>query len=127
MAFLFFYLLGTKNTMLIYLAFGIAYMLLSAVGPIGSFVPEQFKDNVRYSGVSISVQMAAVLGGGIGPMVATILNATYGIWSISVYIFIIAIISVGAVLALPESSKYRSPKVEASGSGSSRSQPIFKS
>jgi len=105
MAFLFFYLLRTKDTALIYLAYGAAYVLISAIGPIGSFIAEQFKTDVRYSGMSISIQTGAILGGGLAPMIATMLNAAYGIWSLSVYISIVAVISVGAVLSLPETHR----------------------
>jgi MFS family permease len=105
MAFLFFYLLQTKDTMLIYLGFGAATLLTAAYGPIGSFIPEQFNSDVRYSGVSISVQIASIVAGGTGPMVSTMLNAAYGIRAVSIYIIVIAVISVGAVLILPETYK----------------------
>jgi MHS family shikimate/dehydroshikimate transporter-like MFS transporter len=105
MAFLFFFLLSTKEPMLIYLGFALATMLTAAYGPIGSFVPEQFQSDVRYTGVSISIQLASIIAGGTAPMIATMLNATYGIWAVSGYMLVIAIISVGAVLALPETSK----------------------
>jgi len=105
MAFLFFYLLQTKDAMLIYLGFGAATLLTAAYGPIGSFIPEQFNSDVRYSGVSVSVQIASIVAGGTGPMVSTMLNAAYGIWAVSIYIIVIAVISVGAVLILPETYK----------------------
>jgi len=105
LAFGFFFLLRSKETALIYLAYGLAYVLISAIGPIGSFVPEQFRSDVRYSGISLSIQSAAILGGGLAPIIATMLNAKYGVWAISVYICIVAIISVTAVLSLPETHK----------------------
>jgi MFS family permease len=122
MAFAFFYLLRTKETARIYLAYGLAYVLISAIGPIGSFVPEQFKSDVRYSGISLSIQFAAILGGGLAPTIATMLNAKYGVWSLSVYIFIVALISVSAVLSLPETHRMDFDECEARaakvGSGS---------
>jgi len=105
MAFLFFYLLQTKEAILIYIAYALAYMILSAFGPIGAFISEQFRGDCRYSGISISIQTGAILGGGIAPMIATMLNTQYGIWSISIYIFVVAMISMGSVLSLPETYK----------------------
>ena len=104
-AFPFFMLLATKNPLWIYVGFGIATLLTAAYGPIGSFIPEQFTSDVRYSGISVAIQIGSIIGGGFGPMLATILNTTYGIWAVSLYICIVAVISVSATLALRESNR----------------------
>lgn len=58
------------------LGVGIVFPILYA--PESQLFAPQFPAEVRYSGISVSVQVAGVLGGGIAPMIATALLASGG-------------------------------------------------
>jgi MFS transporter, MHS family, shikimate and dehydroshikimate transport protein len=64
-----------------------------------TFLPELFGTPIRYTGASLGFQLAAALGGGLSPIVATIL-ADYkgGTAGISVLLTILAVITVVAAL-----------------------------
>lgn len=77
-------------------------------GPEGSFFPELFPRNVRFSGVSIGKQFGTVLGGGIAPLIAATLYARYGTtMAISAY-FIVLALGGGIALALANETAKKS-------------------
>lgn len=65
---------GTITTTVI-IAIGIVYAAL--YGPQGGLFSAQFPPEVRYSGISMAVQVSGAIGGGLAPLVATSLLA-YG-------------------------------------------------
>lgn len=69
----FFKLLASGDTGYIYLAMviaiGVIYSLL--YGPEGNLFSAQFPSQVRYSGISLAVQVSGAIGGGLAPLVAT--------------------------------------------------------
>lgn len=75
----FFYLLQTRDlfwvTTAMVIAIGVVYSLL--YGPEGALFSAQFKPQVRYTGISVGVQVSGAIGGGLAPMIATTLLA-YG-------------------------------------------------
>lgn len=89
-AFPYFWLFDTKNLGLLYLAVVVAYIGLSFVfGPMAAFYVTLFKPEYRYSGVALSYNLGAVLGGGLSPSIATALLGSFeGSTGISVYIAI---------------------------------------
>ncbi|WP_394059934.1 MFS transporter [Alcaligenes sp. WGS1538] len=88
---LFFDMLQTRDTGAITLAMVLAVGLVYAClyGPQGSLFSSQFPPEVRYSGISIAVQISGALGGGLAPIVATSLLAwgdgspRYIVWYLS--------------------------------------------
>lgn len=71
-AFPLFWLLETRSPGLVVLAMVVAFAGSAAVfGPMPAYYAELFGTRVRYSGVSLSYQLGAVLGGGLSPVVAT--------------------------------------------------------
>ncbi len=78
------------------IAIGVVYACL--YGPQGSLFSAQFPPEVRYSGISIAVQVSGAIGGGLAPIVATSLLAygngdpRYIVWYLSA-LGIIAVIS----------------------------------
>ncbi|SMG56033.1 MFS transporter [Paraburkholderia susongensis] len=67
-------------------------------GPQSSLYAAQFPPELRYSGISIGIQFAAALGGGLAPLIAATLVARYGgIGSVGVYLSVLGV--VGAVSA----------------------------
>lgn len=75
----FFSMLGSLDSKTITLALVIAIGLVYATlyGPQGGLFSTQFPPEVRYSGISIAVQVSGAIGGGLAPLVATSLLA-YG-------------------------------------------------
>ncbi|MFI9012133.1 MFS transporter [Actinosynnema sp. NPDC053489] len=105
-AFPFFWLLETRSPGLVVLAMVVAFGGAAAMfGPMPAYYAELFGTRVRYSGVSLSYQLGAVLGGGLSPVVATWLlgtTPTHDSWPISLYLIAGALISAFSVLALGE-------------------------
>lgn len=62
-------------TLAVAIAIGVVYA--SLYGPEGGLFSAQFPPEVRYSGISIAVQVSGAIGGGLAPLVATSLLA-YG-------------------------------------------------
>lgn len=73
----FFLLLQTQDaawiTVAMIIAIGLVYSLL--YGPEGALFAAQFKPEVRYTGISVGVQVSGAIGGGLAPLVATSLLA----------------------------------------------------
>jgi metabolite-proton symporter len=71
----FFELLGTRDPVLIdlamVLALGLVYGLL--YGREGQLFSSQFPAEIRYTGISLAVQVSGALGGGLAPIIATYL------------------------------------------------------
>ena len=99
-----FWLVDTRNPVWISLAFAVGLFLLAAMyGPLGAFFSELFGTRVRYSGASLSFALASVLGGALAPIIAVqLLAATGASWSISLYLFVVALVSFVSILLLSE-------------------------
>lgn len=69
-------------------------------GPVGTFLSELFPTNVRYTGASLTFNMAGILGAAFAPMVAIWLSGKYGIGSVGMYLTIAAIISLISLLVI---------------------------
>lgn len=76
-----------------------------AYGPISSFYTELFPASVRFSGVSITYALGAILGGAFAPTIASaLLVATGSSWSIVAYLLGMALIGLTATLLLRDRS-----------------------
>ena len=64
---------------------GLNYAMM--FGPQASLYSAQFPPELRYSGLSLGIQLAAALGGGLAPIIATaLLEASGGLVSIGAYL-----------------------------------------
>lgn len=102
-AFPMFWLIQTGAPALIALAmaagFGLGHGLIFGAEP--SLVSAQFPTEVRYSGISIGIQVSGAIGGGLAPIVAaSILAATGSTHMISVYIAVLGLIAAGCAYAM---------------------------
>jgi MFS family permease len=100
-AFPFFWLLDTKMPVLVILAFIIGNTICHAamIGTQPSFFSELFSPDVRYSGVALGHEIASVFAGGLSPLIATALLATYqSAWPVALYLACLGGISVVAVI-----------------------------
>ena len=75
-----------------FLCFGMALMGFT-YGPLGTFLSELFPTTVRYSGASLTFNMAGILGAAFAPMIAIWLASTYGLTYVGYYLTIAAIVS----------------------------------
>ncbi|CAB3959618.1 Fosfomycin resistance protein AbaF [Achromobacter insolitus] len=121
----FFQLLGTRDTEWIILAVCLAVGLVYAClyGPEGTLFSSQFPPEVRYTGISLAVQVSGAIGGGLAPIVATWLLAKgggdprYVVWYLSM-LGVIALFSAwlmrsdaaaAAALRVPARANLRTP------------------
>ncbi|MBV8377285.1 MAG: MHS family MFS transporter [Verrucomicrobia bacterium] len=109
MSFPLFLLLGTKNPQLGWIAIvlGLAVGHAAMYGPQASFFAELFGTKVRYSGVSLGYNLASIFAGALSPIIATWLMTAYKpqTWPISVYMIILALITLVSVYFASETRK----------------------
>ena len=76
-------------------------------GPQSAYFSELFSTRLRFSGASLSYQLASILGGGIAPLICTALFGWTGSsMSIAAYVVVMCLISFGCTYLLSET--YRS-------------------
>lgn len=89
------------------LAFAVATLLAQfphqiMAGCQGALVAQSFPVNLRYSGASMGVQIAAVFSGGIAPLVTTYLMHTYGtIYAIGWYLVVVSVVGIIGTALIP--------------------------
>jgi MFS family permease len=107
-AFPFFALLERRELWLVYLVTVISFSIYVTMmfAPEAAFFTELFGTNVRYSGASLGYELAAALGGGLAPMIATrLLKMANGkSWPIAAYLVVLMAIGITAVCFAPETS-----------------------
>jgi hypothetical protein len=74
-------------------------------GPQGAFITEQFPTRVRYAGSSLAYTMVGIIGGGLAPVIFTLLLRRYGTLAISVYLVAALSISAVAIASARETSR----------------------
>ncbi len=80
----------------------------STYGPQAALYSELFPASIRFSGVSISYALGAILGGAFAPMIATALvQATGGTNAVAVYLLIMTLVSLTAVLTAARPQRHR--------------------
>ncbi|MGB3386769.1 MAG: MFS transporter [Pseudaminobacter sp.] len=107
---IFFNLLATKDVFWINVAMIVAISVVYSClyGPQGSLFSSQFPPEVRYTGISIGVQVSGALGGGLAPIVATWLLARndgdpqYVVW----YLSALAVIAFFSAWSMHATSRY---------------------
>ena len=103
-AFPFFWLMNTGVQPLIWLAIVLGVNLGhdSMYGPQAAYFSELFGTRVRYSGASLGYQLASVLAGGLSPLIAVALLASYGYTAVALYMAFMALITVVSVILASE-------------------------
>ena len=100
----FFWLLDTRSEPIIWLAIVLGVVLghNAMYGPQAAYFSELFGSNVRYSGASISYQLASVAAGGLAPFIATALLASWGRVAVAAYMMVLTAITLVATYLAPE-------------------------
>ena len=101
-----FWLINTGSLPMLYLAMTLFTVGLGlAYGPQAALYSEMFPASVRFSGVSISYALGAVLGGAFAPTIATALvQATGGTAAVSWYLAGMTLVSMAAVAVVRDRS-----------------------
>ena len=74
-------------------------------GPQAALIAENFPTGLRFGGAGIGYQLASVVAGGPAPLIATWLLHDFGWQAIAVYIILAAVVSLVALVLLPDRSK----------------------
>lgn len=112
----FFSMLNSKDPVLVWtaivLAIGVVFPLMYA--PQAQLFARQFPAEIRYSGISISVQLAGVVGGGLAPLIATKLLSVGGgnPYLIMLYIASMAVVAIIATSFMPRDHRQQTLATE---------------
>ncbi|WP_159941960.1 MULTISPECIES: MFS transporter [unclassified Nocardiopsis] len=103
-AFAFFPLVDAGTFGSVTLAATVGLVLHGAMyGPQAAFFSELFSTRVRYSGASVGYQLASIVAGGLAPLIATALLASFGTSTpISLYVAAMGAVTLVAVAASRE-------------------------
>ncbi len=71
-------------------------------GPLGTLLSELFPTAVRYSGTSLTFNLAGIFGASLAPYAATWLAQTYGLQSVGYYLSAAAALTLAGLLLTPE-------------------------
>jgi MHS family shikimate/dehydroshikimate transporter-like MFS transporter len=107
MAFPFFWLVDSKSTPLIWLAFALATGIGvgGMFGPQAAYFAELFGPRLRYSGFAFARELGSILAGGPAPFLSSLLVLWAGggrPWGVALYIIVLALITAFAVYCGPE-------------------------
>jgi MFS family permease len=98
------FLIDSKSVTLFFVgALGLTIGLGLSYGPQAALYAELFPAEIRYSGVSVSYALGAILGGAFAPAIAQWIIGTYGeSWRVGLYIAVLAVISLIAVSTIKD-------------------------
>jgi len=90
---------GDQTTTLVFLSLGLALMGCT-YGALGSALAELFPTAVRYTGASLTFNLAGILGGSLAPYIASDLAESYGVAYVGYYVSAAAAVTLAAQLLL---------------------------
>lgn len=88
---------GSTVQVTVFLSLGLGLMGLT-YGPLGTILSELFPAEVRYTGASLTFNLAGILGASLAPYIATWLATNYGLQYVGYYLSGAAVISLIALL-----------------------------
>ncbi|SDG28684.1 MULTISPECIES: MFS transporter [unclassified Duganella] len=88
---------GSSVQVTVFLSLGLGLMGLT-YGPLGTMLSELFPAEVRYTGASLTFNLAGILGASLAPYAATWLATHYGLQYVGYYLSAAAVISLVALL-----------------------------
>ena len=83
------------------MAIGLSLMGLT-YGPLGTVLSELFPTAVRYTGSSLTFNLAGIFGASLAPYAATWLARTYGLQYVGYYLTGAALLTIAGLLGIPE-------------------------
>ncbi|MBO0813054.1 MAG: MHS family MFS transporter [Microlunatus sp.] len=105
--FIYFALLDSQIAWVVFLALAIALIPHAMqYGPQASLIAESFPTRMRYAGAGLGYQLASIVAGGPAALIATALIGGFKTgYAISVYILFCAVVTIIAVVLLPDKSQ----------------------
>ena len=88
---------GSSVQVTVFMSLGLGLMGMT-YGPLGTMLSELFPAAVRYTGASLTFNLAGILGASLAPYIATWLATTYGLQYVGYYLSGAALISLAALL-----------------------------
>ncbi|HEX7982514.1 MAG TPA: MFS transporter [Duganella sp.] len=88
---------GSVVRITVFLSIGLGLMGMT-YGPLGTILSELFPPEVRYTGASLTFNLAGILGASLAPYIATWLATNYGLQYVGYYLSGAALISLVALL-----------------------------
>jgi metabolite-proton symporter len=88
------------------LAIGLSLMGIT-YAPLGTVLSELFPTTVRYTGSSLTFNLAGIFGASLAPYIATWLAGTYGLEFVGYYLTAAAVLTLSALAATPETRDVR--------------------
>ena len=76
---------GSEARVILFMALGLGLMGLT-YGPLGTLLSEQFPTMVRYTGASLTFNLAGIFGASLAPYIATWLATRYGVHTVGWYL-----------------------------------------
>ncbi len=92
---------GTRVGALAFLCLGLAAMGLT-YGPLGTTLAELFPTSVRYTGASLTFNLAGIVGASVAPYLATYLATHYGLAYVGYYLAAVGTVTLLALLLIRE-------------------------
>lgn len=92
---------GNDASVLLFLIIGLGLMGMT-YGPLGTILSELFPTNVRYTGASLTFNLAGIFGASLAPYIAMSLAKDYGLEAVGFYLSIAALITLLAILFIHE-------------------------
>jgi MFS family permease len=83
------------------MAIGLGLMGLT-YGPLGTVLSELFPTTVRYTGSSVTFNLAGIFGASLAPYIATWLAQHYGLQYVGYYLVTASTLTFAALLAIAE-------------------------
>lgn len=87
---------GSLGGVLLFLALGLGLMGLT-YGPLGTALSELFPTTVRYTGASLTFNLAGIFGASLAPYIATTLATRHGLHTVGWYLSAAALLTLGAL------------------------------
>jgi metabolite-proton symporter len=90
---------GTTAGVLTFLCLGLGLMGFT-YGPLGTALAELFATPVRYTGASLTFNLAGIVGASLAPYIATSLAQTYGLAAVGYYLSGVGVITLIAFICI---------------------------
>ena len=97
---------GNAAAVVAFLAVGLGLMGLT-YGPLGTALAELFPTAVRYTGASLTFNLAGIFGASLAPYIATSLAGSHGLAAVGYYLSGAALLTLIALLALGRTNESR--------------------
>lgn len=114
-----FMLISTGQPWALYLATAVSMTALGLpYGVIASEIALMFKTHFRYTGLSLSYNVSSALGGGVAPVLATLMLSWSGnLWGVAIMAVVVSAIMLWACISLPRQNIHEAarPRVPVDG------------